>query len=330
MKYKKRLTWSPGSIVLPKGEPITGKSLIQHIVSARLKIKKNTVIFISGDNGDGKSYTALRIAEIVDGENFDPETQIVYNPSQYSKVMHSLLHSRKHVLIMDEADKLISAHSWYNFVQQAIAAINSTYRQIHRLVLIVVAPSLRRIDLDNRELINYYIVSKRFSSGIAHLRIYRIEPDRFTIQNPQLQMRKLKVFAAPDGKKYHAYFIDDIRVQMPDKRITEKYEKFSYEFKGKLIEKKMQLLEEEVSKEIEKYSSSDKIDMLTTTYATNDDMLRTIYRKGKLNKQVLKTLHGITGKDLKRFKTLLEEKLVSLGVISNDVLNRKKVVMKNG
>ena len=64
--------------------------ILSHLFKNRLNDKKPCIVFLGGQSGEGKSFSALKLSEIVFPEETDDEDtfiskQIIYNPLQYKE-----------------------------------------------------------------------------------------------------------------------------------------------------------------------------------------------------------------------------------------------------
>ena len=118
--------------------------IIDHIQYRINKIKQN-MILIAGPPGQGKSYFALRLAQTFD-KRFDPKLQVVFEPSE---MMHLIGADsplkRGQFIIIDEAQYLAGARSWYETVQRELMNSLEAIRS-KGLCIVVVALHLELLD----------------------------------------------------------------------------------------------------------------------------------------------------------------------------------------
>jgi ABC-type dipeptide/oligopeptide/nickel transport system ATPase component len=154
-------------------ESKVGEELIRHIVESRFRQKKNTFIAICGGVGEGKSYTALRLAEIIQPD-FNVKEQVVYYPQQFLQVIENARSKVYRVVVLDEAHTTVPARLWYSFTNLAVSLVASTFRQLKSLVVIIVAPNINWVEKSIREMMNYYGVVLRKEGSIVIVIAYFI------------------------------------------------------------------------------------------------------------------------------------------------------------
>lgn len=131
--------------------------IFDNIQYRRHKIMQN-VMLISGNPGDGKSYFALRLAQIFDPK-FNPALQIVFEREHllYLLSYNSPL-KQGQVIIIDEAQFAAGARSWYDEVQRDLMNHIEAVRSRGFLIIIV---ALRLALLD--KIIRNYVLNQLMS-----------------------------------------------------------------------------------------------------------------------------------------------------------------------
>jgi len=157
-----------------ENDPELGKKIVEHLTYRKLQAKKPVVWFIGGSSGEGKSYTAIKIMDIVNNL-FGIDTveylneQLIYVPIEYATKMNNILFSKDmkkvRAIMIDEGRELLPAKLWYNFVNQAIADINAMSRGVKSLLLIIISQYFKDIDTSVRRTITYYSKCYRPLSG---------------------------------------------------------------------------------------------------------------------------------------------------------------------
>lgn len=302
---------------------VLGQEIIRHLTVNRLRAKKPTVIFLGGDSGEGKSYTALKIADIVN-EYYDVDTAevldnfVVYTPLEYTKKLDYLLFNKEakniRVLMIDEAREMIKAHLWYSFINQAIADANAMSRRIKPLVVIVVSQFIKDIDPSVRRTLTFYGKCVRPLSGSTIFTLYRIWKDDMDIEHPKMRIRKIRGYIIKNGR-YFQFTPDRFRVKLPRKEIIERYEKMNFESKAKIIRQKLELLMKNLEKELG--HQFDKVDQLVTYYVEHPELMHLIVerKRNKIKvKKEFKQMHDLTGMEVKEFEKRLLEKLAEKGL----------------
>jgi hypothetical protein len=289
-------------------ESKVGEELIRHIVESRFRQKKCTFIAICGGVGEGKSYTALRIAEIIQPD-FNVKEQVVYYPQQFLQVIENARSKGYKVVVLDEAHTTVPARLWYTFTNLAVSLVASTFRQLKSLVVIIVAPNINWIEKSLREMVNFYGVVFRKEGSPAYLKLYEIGFNYFdlTDQNPYLK----KITFAYNGRPYK---LNVLEVGVPSERIIQEYEQVASEFKKQLIQKQLQ----EVVRKIEKATevSFKNIDEIVNALIENQKLLFSLVKKRKegikLKKEEVKRLFKLTEAEIKELEQKLFEKMKEL------------------
>lgn len=123
--------------------PEHSSPILKYIHSRIWKENLNFSAIISGPSGSGKSYVALRIAEIFDKE-FDVKENVVYTTEDYLKrvAYYGKQHAegkkdevRGRVLIVDEAGLVGDSTSWYNKTVKSMKYTLQTYRYLGLITL---------------------------------------------------------------------------------------------------------------------------------------------------------------------------------------------------
>jgi len=305
----------------------TGKHILQHLTVNRLRAKKPCVILVVGDSGEGKSFTALKIAEVVNNYyNVDTlktiNDFIVYTPLEYTQKLDNILHNNEkrqdiknlRVLMIDEAREVVRSHLWHSFINQAISDCNAMSRRIKPLVIIVVTQFVKDIDSAVRRTITYYGKCARPLTGSTRFDLFRVWKDDHDLERPKLRKRKVKGYIISKQKQYSLY-TPEFEVHLPDKKIINAYEHQNFEAKSKILRKKLEdmlkMLEKDIGHEF------DKVHALVNHYINNPDNLRLIitrrYNKIRVKKE-FKQMHDLTNIEVSEFEKLILEKLAQKGL----------------
>ena len=208
------------------------------------KLKVGIPIAITGSShlksGVGKSYTAMRIAELMD-KDFREGTagmeKIVFEPEEYVEAMENLEKRRGvygQTIIVDEAGILVNAKKWYSYFNQAMTDTVVTFRELRGLALFV-TPALKSIDRDIRIYTTHTgTCYKHYASGkqIVLMKWHRNYWDEWT--------------GKPWKKRVYMFFqeqqrlvrIDRFKVRHPkNKELIEEYEKRMRKYKSAIRQK---------------------------------------------------------------------------------------------
>lgn len=116
------------------------------------KQNKNFLAVICGETGSGKSWTALRLGEVLD-PNFTVD-QVVFRRPDFFELLLSGKLKKGSVIIFDEAGVGLGSRTWYE--HKDINSILQTFRHKNYIVLFTV-PSFDFVDKQARELFHAYL-----------------------------------------------------------------------------------------------------------------------------------------------------------------------------
>lgn len=158
-------------------------------IQNRRNKNKSNIIVITGSPGEGKTYCAIRLAEVFD-PHFDPELQIIFTRPQLLHVIgeKSPL-KRGQVIIIDEAHYGMGSRRWMETVQKDLMDALASVRSRGFIILIV---SLHIDMLDK-------IVRKYVLSFMIHMEdrgvgiVYRLYTPRFARELYKTRLGKLKL-----------------------------------------------------------------------------------------------------------------------------------------
>ncbi|MEM2900643.1 MAG: ATP-binding protein [Thermoplasmata archaeon] len=224
-----------------------GEEILHKIITNKLKSKKNVFISIVGATGSGKSYTALKIASMIQKTpKLNVAEQVVYDPTKFLEAVKNAKEKGYKVLILDEAHVVAPAQMWHSFSNLAISLVSSIFRQIHQMALIMVAPSLRWVEKRLRELTDYYVVITRGDGSLrASMNIYQVVMNYFFFGDQEPRIIKIRF-----AYKGRLYALRTIKLGLPDEDVIRDYEEISTKFKSEFISKKLVELTEKMSKKM--------------------------------------------------------------------------------
>lgn len=298
--------------------------VLKHITINRIEANKPTIIFVTGDSGEGKSYTALKLAQaILRAKGLDLKDYIddlvIYTPLEYTEKLNKILFDKNYkdvkVLILDEARDIIKAKKWQSYINQAISDINAQSRGVKPIVTIIVSQFIGDIDKDVRRTITYYGAAHRPMKMATRFKLFRVWKDDWDIEAPKLRKRPLKgVIRRSDGRTVKLK--NTFKVLIPEHEVKMRYERSQREAKTKVIKQRMELLLKELQKEFKDEFS--KVDSMVDWYVQHPDNLKLIIetkrRKVRLRKEV-QQMHDLTSTEAKEFEKRLKEKLVERGLL---------------
>lgn len=125
--------WNGYGIVVGPGH---NTHILDEIQYRRRHVKQNMILIV-GAPGDGKSYYALRLAEILDAK-FDPNMQIVFERAHLLNLIGpSSPLKMGQVILIDEAQFIAGARRWYEDIQKDVMEHIEAIRSKGFVVLIV-------------------------------------------------------------------------------------------------------------------------------------------------------------------------------------------------
>lgn len=194
-------------------EKFISNSILKSLTIRRLKADKPSVILVTGDSGEGKSATALRVAtDVLAMQEINIRDYlndvIVYNPFEFAEKVDAILTSERlkkvNVIILDEARGIVKASNWNSFINQAISDINAVSRGVKPLVIIIVSQDVGDIDRSTRKTIKYeFICSRPLESKVRiHPVVYYKYRPRGSVEKIELRYRSLKIQVRGEIENY--------------------------------------------------------------------------------------------------------------------------------
>lgn len=125
------------------------------------KMNKNSLIIVCGETGSGKSYAALRMAEIID-PTFNIDRCVFDTESFLAKMKDGLDHNTLQKGSAVVYDEMGISHSNRNFYDSINKALNFVFQGFRRenLVVFMTVPKMKFVDSQIRDLIHYVVVPK--------------------------------------------------------------------------------------------------------------------------------------------------------------------------
>ena len=310
---------------------IMGEQILQNLTVNRIRAKKPSTVFISGDSGEGKSSLALKILCAVNNkygvDSYELlHDMIVYLPIQYLDKFDNILHWRRknrpelkdvHILIVDEARDVINAKDWHTFINRAVASCTNMSRRIKPMVYILISQFITDIDSDMRHTLTFYSECQRPLTGRTKVTFERVWKNTYDLQRPRLCKRPVIGWVVNDDGS-RAKLIPEFEAKMPDKKLFNKYDEESFRAKSKILRMR---IEETLNKMQKQVNIFDKVEALVDYYIKNPDQLTTIidprYKKFRLRPQFM-DMHDITRTERIEFEKRLQEELEKKGMLSTE------------
>ena len=228
----------------------TTNQIFQHLFVRRIKAKKPCVILMTGASGEGKSNTALHLADeqfkiigldfkdyvqrsvvgsIVD---FGPKTKAMLGDPELKKAF---------ILIIDEAAATVNSKDWANITNRAVNFINNMSRAIKPLLIIIIAQSLKQVDSQLRQTVNFYMPVRRSYNKPAKAKLYKFYINERDLEKPKLQKKLVRGYIVNKGQKEYIELTD---IEFPKVRqdVWDIYKKDMIDSKSKLLESIMSFL----------------------------------------------------------------------------------------
>jgi hypothetical protein len=180
---------------------------------------------IVGEPRSGKSYSALRIAELVD-KDFTLDN-LVYSPAEFLKLVKTS--EEGSVIVFDEAGVKIFSREWQSKMNKALAKIFQILGYKH-LGIILTFPSVMFVDKAVRRLFNYILLAKGFDREreISFCKAYYNLPTNYV-----LGTEILSPFSIRDDESGQKVDASDLVFRKP--KLAEEYEEYAKQRKDELL-----------------------------------------------------------------------------------------------
>lgn len=201
-------------------------SIVIDLISRRInKLNKNWLGIVTGETGSGKSYSALRVAEVVDPEfNVD---RVVFTSEEFMKLLNSGKLHKGNMIIWDEAGVGMAAREWYSISNKVISYTLQTFRR-ENLGVMFTTPSFDFVDSQARKLFHGYMETMGINRRKKHVVVKYL-----MIQN---NPKEGKLYMKYPRMKYNGKRRTIMRVEIgkPSVKLVHAYEKKKKLFSDKL------------------------------------------------------------------------------------------------
>ena len=270
-------------------------------------LKMGLIICITGNpflkTGTGKSWTALRIAELID-PRFDATKDVVYSVKDYLKVMDRIQEEGYYnrVVILDEAEITVSNRKHYSLFNKILTDIAATNRYL-RVLTIVVCPQFSSIDKRLRYLISHWGYCEKVKTGNGHVKVfmkfYRMITDLF---GDKIYRKKLVMYNRKAGKLVE---FQSFKVNKPSEKITKPYEEFSRKFKeNHRKELERDLLEYEAASKV---VYTDPENIIETVLKSSEELQKILSARGLVSLDLIKRTFNTNFSDARIIKDTLDK-----------------------
>jgi len=199
--------------------------LVSRIRQRLLEQNKNYLSIFLGETGAGKSYSALRLAELCD-PNFSVE-RVVFTPEDFLKAVKEA--KRGDFIIFDEAGVGIPSREWYRLQNKLLGYVVQVFRH-KNLGVLFTTPNINFIDKMVRSLFHAIIhvsgVNRERNVTVCHYYHVKINP---VLGSMKLELLTLYVNGSPVE-------VDPLYLSMPSKDLVKAYEGKKSEFVNQLYE----------------------------------------------------------------------------------------------
>lgn len=244
---------------------------------------KNWVCIFTGRTRSGKSFSSLRICEVID-PNFNIDN-VVFSAKEFMALIKSGKLKSGSMILWDEAGVGIATREWYSVLNKSVNLIFQTwgYRNIG---LLLTVPHISFVDSQTRKLCHAHIQTLKLSMKrkVVTAKIHNLTPlgaDDIKRVRPRYDM---------NGRILDVEYLE---IRKPSAKLVHAYEKKKQEFSEKLSNTVQLELQnnEDRQKEGDVKLISDK-DMLTQAWDKLKDTIILVNGKRKIGLyQIRKTLN---------------------------------------
>ncbi|MEM3555280.1 MAG: hypothetical protein QXF56_00970 [Candidatus Micrarchaeia archaeon] len=201
-------------------------SIVDWIYNRVHKQNKNFMCAIIGETGSGKSYCALRIAEVLDS-TFNI-SRVCFTPNEFMALLNSGLLRRGNFIVLDEAGVSMPARDFMSFTNKAMSYILQTFRH-ENLGVIFTLPDLNMMDVSARKLLHALIETQEIDAQRQEVLV------KFFFINNNPRFGKIYAryprFVSEDGAviKYDGFYIGK-----PSEALIQAYEEKKKQFTAQL------------------------------------------------------------------------------------------------
>lgn len=212
-------------------------------IKQRISKNKNFLCAITGPTGSGKTYSSLKLAEVLD-PNFNKD-RIVFTPKEFINLLNNGDLKSGSVIVFDEAGVSLNNRAWQSIANNLIQYVLQTFRHKNYIVLFT-APDFSFIDKASRKLFHSYMETKgiNFSKNKCILKPFMLQINQ---RNGEIYFKYLTAILPRVGETK----IQSLSVGLPSKELVKEYEIKKQDFTRSLnedIERKLNEKEEQEQK----------------------------------------------------------------------------------
>lgn len=284
--------------------------LVKYFTRYMKDLKMSLVVSLTGGTdmktGSGKSYTALRIGELID-KDFSID-KVVYKPIEFLQVIDRVKESGKtcQVVVVDEGQITAPAYLYHSFTNKAIFYVLTTFRYLNSMAIFV-TPTFSWLDKRVRFLVShwgqcYKILQEGRLRVFCNLR--KVKTDLF---GEKIYLQKIRMY---DKNLNRVVAFKHFIVNKPSESLIEEYEKKAVAFKDALRQemigllKKFEKMEEDVKAEANKKSIDDIINELMS----NREVLNQVMTaRGTIDLDLLREKYNLKMSEAKKVKIAIKK-----------------------
>jgi len=192
--------------------------LVDRVRRRLLKNNKNWLCVICGGTGSGKSYSALRLASLIDPD-FSIE-KVVFTGEAFLKLINSKQLKAGDVIVFDEFGVGMPRRMWYSVSNKMISYLLQTFRNLNIGVIFTV-PSLDYIDSQALKLMHTKIITLSIDKQAEEVICKWFDLD-FNPKRNKDAYEKYPRFRKSTGKIIVA---DRVSFSLPDSKLVSAYER---------------------------------------------------------------------------------------------------------
>lgn len=145
-----------GKVFIHKDSSFTNNPFVQIAWERTRNRNQNLLVAFVGGTGSGKSYAALRAAELIDPD-FDAD-RIVFTTKEFLSVLRQDLPAGS-VIIYDEAGVGFSSRQWYTQMNKVLGYVLQTFR-FKNYVVFFTQPDFSFLDAQGRKIFHMLMVDR--------------------------------------------------------------------------------------------------------------------------------------------------------------------------
>lgn len=262
---------------------------------------KNVMLAIVGDPGEGKSWAALRLAELLDPE-FHAE-KVAFRPEYLLRRINED-HPMGDVTIADEAGVSMNAKTWWESDQIQIGNILETWRHQNRMMIFTL-PVFKKLQKDARGLMNVlltaYGIDRQESMSRWRFRLVETNNETGEIYKPYPRL--------PHPVTGQEVMYRTIDLGLPTEAIRSSYQERKEAYTDELNQQALESAEAAAEEEGAPVDPR----QVATDIAKNgvEDYISTHGTTGEpyINKELIRVNHNLSHSDANAVKSLLEQQI---------------------